>query len=133
MQFDPTVRGKRRAPAAAALALALLAAACSSGPTDFVDLATTNVDATPPAQVRSPADKAAVARSLTAAGDRAASRAAAADDGLPSAMALAVIRQQQNEDAKALLAEASGSTVAPAKPACPDGLPPEANGTCLRP
>lgn len=110
-----------------------LLAACSSGPTDFVDLASLNVEMTGPSQVRSQASRAALTKDLTSSGHRVAARGAAADDGLPSAMALALIRQQQNEEARALLAEASTRKVAPALPPCPDERPPEADGSCVRP
>lgn len=133
MHSDRNAGGRRLASLAGPLLACALLAACSSGPTDFVDLATLNVETTGPSQVRSPASRAALTKDLTATGDRVAARGAAADNGLPSAMALALIRQQQNEDARALLAEANGRTVAPALPPCPDERPPEADGTCVRP
>jgi hypothetical protein len=113
--------------------LAAILAGCASGPSDFVDLATLD-SAPPPPQVRTEAQRSALEKDLAATGNRQAAAGAAADAGLPSAMALAVIRQQQNEEARALL-EAAGpvppaNAPSPAAPACPDGVAPAADGTC---
>lgn len=125
---------------AALLAAAVVAlAACSSGPTDFVDVATLGESSlAPPQQVHSDAQKAALEHDLSRSGDALAARGASADAGLPSAMALAIIRQQQNEEAKALLEEARASPppaatrdVAPA--ACADGRPRDSAGACPSP
>ncbi|WP_165644898.1 hypothetical protein, partial [Oharaeibacter diazotrophicus] len=97
--------GPRRAVLAAVL---LLLAACSSGPTDFVDVATVAGDDRAPPQVRSAGEQAELQQTLSASGTALAARGARADDGLGPAMALTVIRQQQNEEARALLQEAGG-------------------------
>ncbi len=76
--------------------------ACASGPADFADLSRPAAD--PAAEiVKSEPQQAALAEELAAAGTRQASAGKAGDNGLSSAMALAVIRQQQMEEARKLL------------------------------
>lgn len=116
-------------PRLAALAAVLFLAACSSGPTDFVDVATVAGDDRAPPQVRSAAQQAELQKTLSASGTALAARGAAADDGLSSAMALTVIRQQQNEEARALLQEAGGMP-APAAAPCGGGAVRGTDGRC---
>ncbi|MBH0239716.1 hypothetical protein [Methylobrevis albus] len=97
-------------------ALAAVLGACASGPSDFADFPDMIA---PPQQsqivTKSPEQLAATQDSLTAAARGQAGAAARADDGLGPAMALAVIRQQQEEEARLLLEQAEG--LAPVAPA----------------
>jgi hypothetical protein len=119
----------RRTVLAAFPAVLLVAGCAASGPSDFVDLAATQ-PAPPPSAVRTAEQRDKLERDLTALGNRQEAAGAAADNGLPSAMALAVIRQQQNEEARALLEAAGPVPPAAAPAACPDGATPAADGTC---
>jgi len=123
----------RRAALAVVPAVLLVAGCAASGPSDFVDLAATQ-PAPPPSAVRTAEQRDKLERDLTALGNRQEAAGAAADNGLPSAMALAVIRQQQNEEAKALLEAAGPVRPAPAAtPAplpCPEGVTLAADGSC---
>ena len=122
----------RRAALAVVPAALLVAGCAASGPADFVDLDAAQ-PAPPPSAVRTAAQRDKLERDLTALGNRQEAAGAAADNGLPSAMALAVIRQQQNEEAKALL-EAAGpvppASAPAAPPACPEGVTRAADGNC---
>ncbi|WP_181705618.1 hypothetical protein [Chthonobacter rhizosphaerae] len=120
----PLLRGKSRF-AVAGLVLAL--AACGGGPSDYVQ--TTLPVADPAASavpLRSETQQAALERDLKRLGSAQASAGRRADDKLPSAMALAIIRQQQNEEARKLLDAAGTVPPAGAQPCdpklvvCPD-------------
>lgn len=111
---------------AAAAALALLLSACASGPSDFADLR--QPPSSPEAQaVRDEAGRANLERDLAAQADRLAANGRAADAGLPSAMALAIIRQQQAEEARKLLEGVDAEAAAGGKP---DALCPATDPAC---
>lgn len=101
---------------AAAVAFAGLVTACSSGPADYVNLEQPVASTAPVTdlRVRTDAQRSALERDLASTGNRQIAAGNAADAGLSSAMALTVIRQQQSEEAKALLLEAG---VPPCDPA----------------
>ena len=100
--------GRGASAARAAIMAAALAAlaACSSGPTDFADLSGLTGWNDAPTEVRSEAQKTALERDLTSTANRVQSAGDAAERIQPGALALAVVRQQQNEEARALLEEA---------------------------
>lgn len=121
----------RRGVLAVVPAVLLVAGCAASGPSDFVDLSANQPP--PPSAVRTADQRDKLERDLTALGNRQEAAGAAADNGLPSAMALAVIRQQQNEEARALLEAATPvpPADAPAAPvACPGNVARAADGTC---
>lgn len=110
----------------AAAALALLLSACASGPSDFADLH--HPPSAPEAQtVRDQAQRANLERDLAAQADRLAANGRAADAGLPSAMALAIIRQQQAEEARKLLDGVNDEAAVGGKP---DALCPASDPAC---
>jgi hypothetical protein len=93
-----------------ALALALAASAllsaggCASGPSDFMQLVSFNSDKPKGPVIRTEKQQQALAASLSA-DRRGQSADTAVEPGASSALALTVIRQQQSEEAKALLTE----------------------------
>jgi hypothetical protein len=110
-----------RHPAAAAVLLALLAGACAQGPTDFVEGPIGGTAVAAP--TRTVAERDALVRDLDSTAARQSSAGRGADAGLPSAMALTILRQQQEEEARALLDAATAAEVPPAcagsaDPAC---------------
>jgi hypothetical protein len=116
--------------AVAALAAALLAlAACSSGPTDFVEVAA------PPSletTVKTDVQRTALERELTAQGQRQVAAGSVADSSLPAAMALQVARDQQSEDVRALLDSAGIQGATEAALVCAEGLVAALDGTCVK-
>jgi heterodisulfide reductase subunit A-like polyferredoxin len=107
--------------------IGLLLAGCASGPADIADaFASMTVNET--SAVKTEEERAALVSDLEQAGDRQASEGRAAASGLPSAVALSIIRQQQVEEARALLEESGSFEAAepcdPAvTPACPAPTP----------
>lgn len=107
-----------RTRVATSIAAALLLAACGGGPSDYVETAAPVAEpAGSSVPLRTAAQQDALERDLANAGSAQASAGNRADASLPSAMALAIIRQQQNEEARKLLDETSGG-VAPAAAPC---------------
>jgi hypothetical protein len=120
--------------AAAALALALLASGCAQGPADIIESAAVGPAATEPqAPVLSAEERDRLARDLDDAASRQSSEGRAAADTLPSAMALSVIRQQQEEEARSLLDAATagaGDVAAPSSESAPS-CDPAADPSCV--
>jgi hypothetical protein len=104
---------------AAGLLIGLALAGCAKGPADFMDEFTTvGASSLSTQPVRSPDERERLARDLDATAARQSSAGRSAGGTLPSAMALTVIRQQQEEEARALLEAAT--EVPPATPAADD-------------
>lgn len=99
---------------------------CASGPADFADLSLPAPDPSATA-VRDDADRVALERDLAARGDQLTASGKAADAGLPSAMALAIIRQQQAEEARKLLDGVNDEAAAGGRP---DALCPATDPAC---
>ncbi len=100
--------------ASAVVAGALSLGGCASGPSDFLKQASTTPDTTK-SMVRDPSQQAALAAALAAQ-----SRGVSAPSGDPSTvMALAAARQQQHDEAAALLQE-TADAFKPATPAVCD-------------
>jgi hypothetical protein len=120
--------------AAATLALVLMAAGCAQGPADIIESAAVGPAATEPqAPVLSVEERDRLARDLDDAASRQSSEGRAVSDTLPSAMALSVIRQQQEEEARSLLDAATASaddSPAPSGEAV-TGCDPTADPTCV--
>lgn len=99
MRF-PTSRISKPFAAMAAVVAVLTLGGCASGPSDFLSMASSEPKAEEPL-VRDANQQAALAAALAAQsrGDRMPS------DNASSVMALSVVRQQQNEEAQALIQE----------------------------
>ncbi len=109
-------------PWGAAAAAILILAGCAQGPADFLADRLPALPGTADSQpVLSPDDRDELARDLGAAADRNADEGRAAVGGLPSAMALTIIRQQQEEEARELL---EGATAEPVPPVCDPAVDP---------
>lgn len=103
-------------------AACLLLAACGTGPADFVANLPSQAITEPRAQVRTPEERAALEAELDSVGSRQA--AAGRNAGSANALALEIIRQQQAEEARALLDAAEASPpVEPAPCVTADGKP----------
>jgi hypothetical protein len=100
---------------AVGLALALSLGGCASGPSDFVKMSKDS-DTASGVKIRTSTQQTALAASL-ASQRRGGLPAADTAGSAASLMALTVIRQQQNEEAQALLAE-SGASMPINKPVC---------------
>lgn len=113
MRFT-TLSSSRPLVASAVIAVALSLAGCASGPSDFLKQASSEPDTTK-SMVRDPSQQAALAAALAAQ-----SRGVSAPAGDPSTvMALAAARQQQHDEAAALLQE-TADAFKPATPAVCD-------------
>lgn len=109
--------GRARLVAVAGLGLALSLGGCASGPSDFLNLVHEAPAKSKRPLIRTEAQQQALAAALSSQGRSRAVEAAGGADGA-ALMALTVMRQQQNEEAQALLVE---SGVAPAaEAACDD-------------
>jgi outer membrane murein-binding lipoprotein Lpp len=105
-----------RASMTVVIAVSAVLAGCASGPTDFAALPDQIAG---PRSVRTEAERDRLEGDLQVTAARQASAGRAADDTLPSAMALAVIRQQQVEEARDLLQSAVDVEPAPLPPCDP--------------
>jgi hypothetical protein len=104
----------------AALVVALLGAGCAQGPADLIaETSTLPATTEPQAVVRTATEREQLERDLDAMASRQSNAGQTAVDTLPSAMALSVIRQQQEEEARSLLEAATAVEPAPAAPAAP--------------
>ncbi len=121
-------RSARRAGPYLALAIALstLVGACASGPSDFADLAAVEAGEPQPKVVKSAAEADASRDRLLRQARSRAGAADGADAVLPPAMALALIRQQQEDEARRLLLETNPDLAAqmPAEPLPEEAAPP---------
>ncbi|ODN69808.1 hypothetical protein [Methylobrevis pamukkalensis] len=116
-------RGLSRAPfgpwsLARFAAVGLIVAGCASGPSDFADGIGFDVAAGSATAAQSPAEVARDRDRLLRTARGQAGAANAADDAMAPAMALAIIRQQQVEEARRLL-EQQDASVEPAPSPAP--------------
>jgi hypothetical protein len=120
-------------PGVVVVALAILASGCAQGPADLIAEAPSGPAITEPqAPTLSIADRERLENDLDATASRQASAGRAAVDAVPTAMALSVIRQQQEEEARSLLEAAT--SVEPAPAAAPAAVPacdPAADPLCV--
>lgn len=123
-----------RLVALAGLVFATVVGGCASGPADFLNIASERSGATNAPRIRDEWQRKALAEALANQSHQQADRASAGD-GNAALMALTVMRQQQNEEAQALIVEsarvagsagpASGmATCDPKLRACPPDIKP---------
>ncbi|WP_237151590.1 hypothetical protein [Oryzibacter oryziterrae] len=110
-----------------ALVLAVSLGGCASGPSDFVKMSK-DTNTAPSVKIRNASQQTALAAALSAQ-RRGGGSVNDATGSEASLMALTVIRQQQNEEAQALLAE-GGASVPINKPACDATVVAPAPGAC---
>ncbi len=109
----PTSRSSRSLAAAAAVLAVLSLAGCAGGPSDFLSLASSDKTATKPV-VRDADQQAALAAALAA--QSRGYRMPSADAS--TVMALSAVRQQQNDEAQALIQETESAFKPVAAPVC---------------